>query len=66
MDNKELEEFLNSDIKPTSAFNIILNGVNAALEAGVYDETDQAVLKKAIETIKEKVDEQKNFMIKVK
>ena len=66
MDNKELEEFVNSDITPTASFNIIINGVNAALEAGVYDDIDQTVLKKALSTIKEKIDAGKNFTIKVK
>lgn len=66
MDNKELEEFINSDITPTASFNIIINAVNAALNAGVYDEIDQTVIKKALSTLKEKTDAGKNFTIKVK
>lgn len=66
MEKKELEEFLNSELTPTSAFNIILSGMNAALEAGVFGEDDQLVIKKALATIKEKSDEKKNFTIKVK
>ena len=66
MNVKELEEFMDSDITPTASLNIIIGAVNAALEAGVYDATDQAVIKKAIATIKAKSDEGKNFMIKVK
>lgn len=66
INHEELEEFINSDITPTAAFNIILSAVNAGLEAGVYDTVDQSVIKKAIATIKDKTDEGKNFMIKVK
>ncbi len=66
MNNKELEDFIKSEITPTASFNIVLNAVKAALEAGVYDSIDQAVIKKALHTLKEKSDAGKNFMIKVK
>jgi hypothetical protein len=66
MTNEELQEFLDSELSPTASINIILGAVNGALEAGVYDELSQAVIKKAISTLKEKSEDGKNFMIKVK
>jgi len=66
MENKELEEFVDSTITPTAAFNIIIKCINVALESGVYDEIDQTIIKKALSTIKEKSDAGKNFTIKVK
>lgn len=69
MNNKELEEleeFIESDITPTAAFNIIIRSLNSALEAGVFDEIDQKVIRKALSTIKKNTDSGKNFMIKVK
>lgn len=66
MKQEELEEFIKSEITPTASLNIIISAVNAALESGVYDEIDQALIKKALGTIKSKTEEGKNFMIKVK
>ena len=66
MDNKELEEFVNSDITPTASLNIIINAVNSALNSGVFDLTDQALIKKALSTIKDKCDSGEDFIIKVK
>lgn len=66
MNIEEFEEFMDSDITPTASVNIIIGAVNAALESGIYDETNQAIIKKALATIKAKSDEGKNFMIKVK
>lgn len=66
MNQEEFEEFMNSEITPTASLNIIIGAVNAALESGLYDETDQSLIKKALGTIKSKTEEGKNFMIKVK
>ena len=68
MDKEEFEKYLESDISPTVAMNILINACATALKSGVFGENsaDELLIKKALVTFKEKIDENKNFMIKVK
>ena len=66
MDKEEFEKYLESDISPTTAMNILIDACSKALESGVYGEADELLIKKALVTFKDKIDENKNFMIKVR
>ncbi len=60
-------EILEKDITPTTAINILISAINAACNnPEIYTEVDRAMISKALTTLKGKIDEGKNFMIKVK
>lgn len=60
-------EILEKDITPTTAINILISAIGIACDnPEIYTEVDRAMISKAINTLKLKIDEGKNFMIKVK
>jgi putative methionine-R-sulfoxide reductase with GAF domain len=60
-------EILDKDITPTTAVNILISAIDiACANPDIYTEVDKAMISKALNTLKGKVEEGKNFMIKVK
>lgn len=64
MNQEELREFIESDITPTQALNVILEICLSNMEN--FDKNDSIMIKKASSILYNKVNEGKNFMIKVK
>ena len=64
MNQEELKEFIESDLTPTQALNVILEICSNNM--GNFDKNDSLIIKKASSTLYNKVNEGKNFMIKVK
>ena len=61
----KLKEFLKSDITPTQALNLIVGGVEMALEGNFYEQEDQLILNKCLLVLNEYVKKGEDFTIKV-
>ncbi len=64
---KEITEILNKDkIEPTTALNILISAIQSSFDKPHFNDLDRALISKALDCFKEKLDLGKNFMIKVK
>jgi len=64
---KEITEILNSDkIEPTIALNILISAIQSSFDKSHFNDLDRALISKALDCFKEKLDLGKNFMIRVK
>ena len=63
---KEITDILNKDtIDPTTALNILITVAQSSFDKEHLNDLDRALIAKALDCFKEKLDKGKNFMIKV-
>lgn len=63
----EITEILNKEkIEPTIALNILISVAQSSFDKPHLNDLDRALISKALDCLKNKLDLGKNFMIKVK
>lgn len=66
MKQEEIKEFIESEINPTQALNALMEICLENIKNGNFNKEDSIKVKKIASVFYNKVNEDKNFMIKVK